>query len=225
MLGKAHKLPWQNNPKEYKKICKAGEYLVGDLWGPARIATPGGRKRFITFTDLKSDYTYTFIILKKSEQPDYFKQVEAQIERQLDSEVKHIHFDKGGEFLSNHFKEYFTEKGITYSMFAARTPEQISIAERKNRTLMDKTLSAIKINKIIKQSNNPRFKNFIKILGDFLLTITKIHSATPSLRQNVWMIPHEKFLGFRRLPRLHMLGSTGYRTKETTPKWQIIPKI
>jgi hypothetical protein len=72
MLGKAHKLPYENNPKEYKKMYKPGEYLVSDLWGPVRIATPGGRKRFVTLIDLISDYTNTYFVLKKSEQPEYF---------------------------------------------------------------------------------------------------------------------------------------------------------
>ena len=197
MLGKAHKLPWSNDPKEYKKIYKPGEYLLADLYGPTRIATPGGRKRSVTYTDLVTDYTFTYVIKKKSEQENIFRQLESQLERQMGIKVKHIHFDRGGEFLSNELTDYLVSKGIQYSMSAARTPEQNAIPERKNRTLMDKTLAALH------DSKTP-----LRYWGDFLLATTKLHNLTPHLKNNTWVTPFEQFLGYKPdVQYLRRLGS------------------
>ena len=94
---------------------------------------------------------------------------------------------------------------LNHAVHLQQTPEQNSTAERKNRTLMDKTLSAIH------DSKTP-----LRYWGDFLLAITKIHNATPSLRNGVWITPHEKFLGYKPDIRyFRRLGSLCWEVLDT----------
>ena len=72
-----------------------------------------------------------------------FLEVEKLLERQTNRKLKHIHFDSGGEFLDGNFIEYLKTKGIKYTHSCAREPNQNAIAERKNRTHMDKALAML----------------------------------------------------------------------------------
>ncbi len=45
--------------------------------------------------------------------------------------------DNGCEYLSNKFRAYLSENGIHHQLTVAYTPQQKSVAERMNRTLMN----------------------------------------------------------------------------------------
>ena len=48
-----------------------------------------------------------------------------------------LHFDHGGEHVSNEFEEFLKENGIRHQRTTHYTPQQNGFAERKNRTIMD----------------------------------------------------------------------------------------
>ena len=66
-----------------------------------------------------------------------FKEFKVEIENQLGIRVKAIRFDWGGKYLLKDFKDYLTENGIISQMTTPGTPQQNSVAEIKNRTLLD----------------------------------------------------------------------------------------
>jgi transposase InsO family protein len=51
--------------------------------------------------------------------------------------VKKIRSDNGSEFKNLQVEEFFEEEGIKHEFFAPYTPQQNSVMERKNRTLID----------------------------------------------------------------------------------------
>ena len=51
--------------------------------------------------------------------------------------IKHIRSDNGTEFKNSGLDEYLVELGITHELFAAYTPQQNGVVERKNRTLVE----------------------------------------------------------------------------------------
>lgn len=51
--------------------------------------------------------------------------------------------DKGGDFLSKLFNEYYDKNGIRRQLMQARTPQQNDIAERRNMTLIEKARSMV----------------------------------------------------------------------------------
>lgn len=54
-----------------------------------------------------------------------------------------IRCDNGGEFVSHYFKSFCKQKGIKMEYTIPRTPEQNGVAEKYNRTLLDKACCLI----------------------------------------------------------------------------------
>nr|GFB95355.1 integrase, catalytic region, zinc finger, CCHC-type, peptidase aspartic, catalytic [Tanacetum cinerariifolium] len=68
--------------------------------------------------------------------------------RGLQAQVRVVRTDKGTEFLNQTLHTYFAAEGIQPQTSVARTPEQNSVVERRNRTLVEATrtmLSAAKV--------------------------------------------------------------------------------
>ena len=61
----------------------------------------------------------------------------AEVENQLNKNIKILKSDRDGEYESNDFSELCAKFGIIYQTTASYTPQQNGIAERKNRTLKE----------------------------------------------------------------------------------------
>ncbi|GJS70802.1 putative ribonuclease H-like domain-containing protein [Tanacetum coccineum] len=66
-----------------------------------------------------------------------------EIENLVDKKVKIIRSDNGTEFKNHVMDEFCREKGIKREYSVARTPQQNGVAERKNRTLIEKLLEQL----------------------------------------------------------------------------------
>jgi transposase InsO family protein len=53
----------------------------------------------------------------------------------MDSKVKCLRYDNGGDFTSKEFMDYYNRHGIKRKLFVARTPQQNGVVERKNMTI------------------------------------------------------------------------------------------
>nr|GFA55827.1 retrotransposon protein, putative, Ty1-copia subclass [Tanacetum cinerariifolium] len=51
--------------------------------------------------------------------------------------IKALHSDRGGEYLSQEFKDYLSKNGIIQHLTSPYTPQQNGVYERRNRTLLD----------------------------------------------------------------------------------------
>ncbi|CAL8075801.1 unnamed protein product [Prunus armeniaca] len=122
------------------------ELIHTDICGPFPVNTHDGYKFFLTFTDDFSRYGYVYLIAEKSKALDMFKIYKAEVENQLDSKIKVVRSDRGGEFYGK-----FTEKGRNPGPFAIflqqegivaqytnpGTPQQNGVSERRYRTLIE----------------------------------------------------------------------------------------
>ena len=97
----------------------------------------GGYEYFITFTDDYSRYGYVYLMKRKSETFEKFKEFKAEVENQLGKRIKAIRSDRGGEYLFGDFKDYLTQNGIVSQLTAPGTPQQNDVAEKRNRTLLE----------------------------------------------------------------------------------------
>ena len=61
----------------------------------------------------------------------------------MNKNVKSLRTDNGGEYTSNEFKKYCTEKGIFREFTNPHTPEQNGVSERLNRTIIETVRSMI----------------------------------------------------------------------------------
>lgn len=80
----------------------------------------------------------------KSEAFEVFKNFRALVEDGNDKRIKVLRIDRGGEFMSNEFKSYCQEAGITRHYTTPYTPQQNGVVERRNQTIMEMARSYLK---------------------------------------------------------------------------------
>ena len=137
--GKMTTRPFKAKGNRAKEVL---ELVHTDLCGPMNIQARGGYEYFITFIDDYSRYGYIYLLRRKSECFDKFKEYKALTEkRHLRKCIKSLRSDRGGEYLLGEFREYLSENGITSQLSAPGTPQQNGVAERRNRTLLESVRS------------------------------------------------------------------------------------
>ena len=99
------------------------ELVHTDVCGPMNIEARGGYEYYITFIDDYSRYGYVYLMTRKSEAFDKFKEFWAEAEKQLDKSIKTLRSDRGGEYLSDEFLGYLIENRIQSQLTAPGTPQ------------------------------------------------------------------------------------------------------
>jgi transposase InsO family protein len=59
------------------------------------------------------------------------------VENKMDSKIKCLRSDNGGEFTSKEFMDYCINHGIKRKFSVARTPQHNGVVERKNMTVQE----------------------------------------------------------------------------------------
>ena len=110
-----------------------------DICGPLPPSKEG-YKYFLTLTDDATRYKWIYFLKQKSEVPTKIKEwipfAKTQSKGCL---LRRLRTDNGGEFTSNDFEEFLKSKGIKHEYSIAFHPPQNGVAERINRTLVEKT--------------------------------------------------------------------------------------
>ncbi|GJS76010.1 retrotransposon protein, putative, ty1-copia subclass, partial [Tanacetum coccineum] len=83
-----------------------------NVCGPLRHVSRQGASYFITFTEGYSRYGYIYLLKHKHEVFETFKVFKNEEENQLGKTIKALLSDKGGEYISQEFKEYLKAYGI-----------------------------------------------------------------------------------------------------------------
>jgi transposase InsO family protein len=116
-----------------------GDEIHTDVWGPSRTATRQGRHYFATFTDDATRYTVTFLLRTKDEAFEAYKSFEAWALTQDHCKgIKVLRSDRGGEYLSTAFNAHLAAAGTARKLTTHDTPQLNGIAERLNRTLLER---------------------------------------------------------------------------------------
>ena len=89
------------------------ELVHSDLCGPMTIQAIGGFEYFITFIDDYSMYGYIYLMRRKSEAFEKFKEYREETEKRLNKCLKTLRSNRGGEYLLGEFRDYLSEQGIT----------------------------------------------------------------------------------------------------------------
>src|SRR5271168_512426 len=140
--GKTHRKPIKKE-REAPRAAKIGDEIHSDVWGPSPVQTIGGREYYSTYTDDHSRYTQLYLQRLKSETFDSYKQFEAFLLRQKGVHIKKLHTDRGGEYLSKEFSDHLAENGTIRNLTVHDTPEHNGVAERLNRTLLERVRSML----------------------------------------------------------------------------------
>eukprot|EP00253_Pinus_taeda_P021493 PITA_21493 len=102
--------------------------------------------RIGTLYKLQDDFsrnTWIYFLKKKSEVFDRFKEFKALVENQTEKKIKVLRTDNGGEFCSKEFEEFCKKCGIARQKTTPYTPQQNGVAERMNKTLMERARSML----------------------------------------------------------------------------------
>ena len=123
--GKMTKRPFNAKANRANDLL---ELMHSDVCGPMSTQVKGGYEYFITFIDDYSRFGYVYLMKRKSEVFEKFKEFRAEIENQLGKRIRAIRSAHGGEYLLRDFKDYLTENRIISQFIAPRTPQQNGVA-------------------------------------------------------------------------------------------------
>ena len=201
--------------KPFGKATRA-EYplqlIHSDICGPMNVRARHGASYFITFTDDYTRFGHVYLISHKSEALECFRRYVTLVENQLDKTIKCLRTDRGGEYLSEQFKELCDEKGIVRQLTTPYTPQQNGVSERRNRTLLEMVRS------MMAQANLP-----VSYWGDALLTAAYVLNLVPS--KSVTSTPYELWTGRKHvLAHLKPWGSVAFVRDISHPHGKLGPR-
>jgi hypothetical protein len=108
--------------KEYS-TTKPLEIVHTDLVGPTTTKGLKGERYFMLLVDDYTRMTTICFLKNKSEAFENFKIYKEMVENEMDSRIKCLRLDNGGEFTSKEFMDYYNNHGIKRQFFVARTPQ------------------------------------------------------------------------------------------------------
>jgi transposase InsO family protein len=142
-----------------------------------------GYEYFVTWTDDKSRKVFVNGLKAKSDVAEHLKVFIARAENETGRRVAALRSDGGGEYLAGTVQQYLKDKGIKHEVTTPDTPQHNGVAERMNRTLLDK-VRAMLIDADLPES----------YWYDALLYAAHIHNVTPT-RALDKMTPEEAWSG------------------------------
>lgn len=93
-LGKSHQLSYIH---AIHRSTSPLELVFSDVWGPAPKSV-GGYKYYISFIDDFSKFTWIYLMHDRTKAQRIFLQFQAHVERLLDTKIKCVQSDWGGEY-------------------------------------------------------------------------------------------------------------------------------
>ncbi|KAG9441314.1 hypothetical protein H6P81_017168 [Aristolochia fimbriata] len=139
VLGKQKRVSFNKDDREEKS--NRLDLVHTNVWGPAQGKSFGGNLYFVIFIDDYSRKTWIYTLKEKSNVFNMFKYWLARVENETGSRLKCLLSDNGGEFCNKEFDSYCAKRGIRRIKIVPRTPQQNGVAERMNRTILERARS------------------------------------------------------------------------------------
>lgn len=189
----------QQNHSPEPRATRHLERVYIDFWGPYKYRTIAGNRYMFTITD---DYSRkSWIYLSKTRDAVYaiFKAWKAEVELETSEQLKAVRRDNAKELvkLADSFPGVIFEPTIPY------TPEQNGVAERLNRTLLEKARA------LLAAAGLPKF-----LWGEAVHTACYLKNLTPI--QGIGKTPEE--LWSNRRPSVTHLRVFGCLVYPSIPK-------
>ena len=141
VLGKTHRVSF--GPAQHVTKNKL-DYVHSDLWGSPNVPQSLGRCHyFISFTDDWSRKVWVYFLKTKDEAFDKFVEWKTMVEVQAERKLKKLRTDNGLEFCNQRFDKLCKEEGVVRHKNCAYTPQQNGVAERLNRSILNKVRSML----------------------------------------------------------------------------------
>ena len=111
ILGKQMKVPVLKSREGMRATSKL-EIVYSDIAGPEAVEMGAGEKYMLNLVDNFTSCSWTYMLKKKSDAIDVFKDWKALIESEYSLKLSIICMDSGGEHTSNQFEAYLQCEGI-----------------------------------------------------------------------------------------------------------------
>ena len=135
VLGKQTRVKFGTAIHQTKGVL---DYVHTDVWGPTKTTSLGGKRYYVTFVDDFSRRVWVYTMKHRDEVLDIFVKWKKMIETQTGRKIKRLRSDNGGEYKSDPFLKLCQDEGIVRHFTVRGTPQQNGVAERMNRTLLEK---------------------------------------------------------------------------------------
>ena len=175
------------------------ELIHSDLSGPFPVESLGGYKYFLTFIDDFTHYTWTYLLVNKSDVAKIFQEFLSSVELESGQLVKILRTDGGREYLGA-VSDLLKSKGIKHQTTTPYTPQQNGVSERMNRTLCE-TMRCM-----MHDGNLPQ-----SLWGEAIMTVTYLRNRCPTsvLKDKT---PYEAWTGKRPdISNLRAFGCVAYK--------------
>ena len=176
------------------------DYIHTDVWGPTKTASLGGKHYFVTFVDDFSRRVWVYTLKSKDEVFETFLVWKKMVENQTGRKIKVLQSDNGTEYRNDQFSIFCKKEGISRHFTVRDTPQQNGVAERMNRTLLEKVRCML--------SNAGLGKQF---WAEAVMYASHLINRLPSAALN-GKTPLEVWSGkpLNNYDTLHVFGSTAY---------------
>jgi len=148
-LGKQSRKPFPHN--QVLRVESKLQLVHTDVYGPMNTKSINGSWYFILFIDDFSRFCWVYFMKQKFEVPDIFGIFKKLVENQCGKKIKVIISDNDTEYTSGKFEELCVDTGIEHQFTTVYTPQQNSVSERKNRTIMEMARCMLYEKKLPKQ--------------------------------------------------------------------------
>nr|GEY43381.1 retrotransposon protein, putative, Ty1-copia subclass [Tanacetum cinerariifolium] len=99
----------------------------------------------VSSSDDYSRYGYIYLLKHKHEVFEKFKVFKNEVENKLEKTIKELRSDRGGEYISQEFKDYLKDYGIVQQLTPPYTSQPNEVFERRNHTLLDMVRSMMNL--------------------------------------------------------------------------------
>nr|QHA33696.1 Gag-Pol polyprotein [Atrato Retro-like virus] len=136
-VGKLTRTPFSNVGTRASEVL---ELVHSDICGPMEVTSLGGARYYLSFTDDKTRKIFVYFLRTKSQEEvlQKFKEFHVMAERQSGKKLKTLRTDNGWEYKNAKFENVLKQLGIRHQTSTEYTPEQNGLAERINRTVVER---------------------------------------------------------------------------------------
>lgn len=145
-------------------------------------ASHGGAKYFITFIDDFSHKVFLFLLKRKFDAFEKFKEFKALVENETSKRIYTIRTDNGGEYCSTSCNDFYRKQGIRKETTSPYTPQENKISERYNRTLMEMARAML-----FEKNLNVKFWGEAITYATFILNCLPCRALNSTTPQEAWM--------------------------------------
>ncbi|KAJ1518878.1 hypothetical protein ONE63_011508 [Megalurothrips usitatus] len=200
--GKQARLPFGGTRPETTRPL---ERVHSDLCGPIKPVAYNGVKYIMTIID---DYTHYVVVygLKSKESQEVVACIKAYVARVsvlFPRGISQFRCDNGTEYVNETLQSFFLENGIAYELTIPGTPEVNGVAERLNRSLLEKARCLLFGSGLSK-----------RFWIEALLTAVYLLNRSPTQALKGKVVPAELWTGSKPdLSKLKVFGCVAYATK------------